>query len=1152
MKILELAGGTMNSEISAQEINSLIANTLYHILKDRFKKSGQNSMEKSLLCLEGFSHDVFIILKDLYGTNADFFWTGEEIRGEELVQKRNDSNTKKPLIVFISDYFPESQSLQHFSRLTEKMLLVEDSYLKILIETAFTKKITLKLEDNLLTEAIKKIVNILAPSLLVLAKYLDSVGKKPASNPDQFYENMGKSLYHLGTFSYKKLIKDNKKINSKGKDLLKLSFETYLKHNLQYSRPNYRHHFTNERLTELKDDKKRRLLFDFAKNENIEKCLEDVDFEDVKGMLKRPRISPGKKASDKGDDYPEKSIWEGLLRNEEEFRKDEDNILSCKFGSSDDIKGFKVKLKPIPQKDFLKPFPDFENWNSSLAKAIENNHKESKKSKSTENDDSENNIEIEITLYLDLENSDRKISFQLDCSENENKIPGPGDTNEWSKWIEKSNSEEIKNAAIDFKEKRNEILKQEHFTKSGFVTMAMDIEGYICSYIALVNEFLRNADKYASYDWYMELLKEFIALDFIKGEKELNIFPTHPFILFKQRLKEILFLELLRSGLRKDKSGWFEFIKEIENGINDIFAGCWPHYIALEEGKPPFNFRIIEEEPGYKYHAREDYYPQKSHIDKTLNPQIEKYVTEHPLAQHCVRLTVLNPFDGKDLFTAIEKLYNKNPLKQTPQSIFFTAVGPNDNETLSFFDSKNEEVEMFMKQANGILPFCRYEKCLIKDEDWVISYLKKDEFKKKSSDIVFAVDPFWQKYGIKDNLMPYEESEAIMQNFKDFPEANFDVLLLLTGPDRIYLRLALEALSIMAVKRSKECRKYIENNANSNDYELLFNTVQTFSQWTILQDRNINDYYAEELSKTIEILCKKPVSVFVQNILQGGVYLFITPSQQNDENLHTKSLPAHLKEDKRFIAWFKAIYYKFNGSVSFVKEFFSSSFQWFVPVNLLPEWIIEWKEEQNKGQEEDQNVEDDNSVSIDRDPADYLLRIAFQPEENLGFSFTTSIHTLKNNELERSNEIVTDFSDILKISEGKKNEDRLFNILRRKTLYRTLLSLINNPYQSWFLSLMNRENIDFIENKKEKYGHYTDVEAIGKMRIWELRRLTTYLIRLYSKNPGIYLDYYLRLRDFFRYIDSNIPDFKKLCLVHLKKKNPKLFETNEYLKNILL
>ena len=1129
-----------------QKRDRLIAETLQKILNQRFEQSPGG---KSLVSLEGFSADVYKELKEMAAPQADVFWAGET-RGEELIRMRNDPEEDRPLVIFIGAYFPESQSLEHFSRITVQMILENENYRETLLRQAFYNIEHLS-GDELVREAVKKMIRTLQPSLEAMSGYLISIRDKTrdegqGKNEALFYENMGKELWRLGVFSYRDLIFDNnRKTPSTNVELLKASYETYLKHNLQYASPGYRSRFTYERLSSNElDTEQRKLLFDYARNMNADKCLQKVDFSTVKRLLKRPRTGPGKTANVPDTEKPEKDILEGIFN-----RFNGTGNYKLTFGDADN---FAVDLEPISTAKALEPEPTFNQWNTRLNEAIHKYYKQ--KAPGDAGDEDKPTIEITVTRHEEKKGN-RKEIFLLDLEELESNNT-PASIENWNELIKKSNDDDIKEAAAKFVQTRDEVLKE--IKNPGFLTLPLDLESYISTYLKLLITLWQKAANAFQFDWFKELLKSFVNLDMEEtSEGELKILPAHPYRLFKQRLKEMMILELLnqtdgednkenRAG--KDETGEKYNINEFSDLMDEIFIKCWPRYFGKKEGKPPLRCNTGDEETRYK--PRESYLPRKTMLSQTLNPQIEYYVKENPLAFYGIRLKVLNPTDGQELFNAIDELYKNRSMPYVPRFIYLTAIGPNKTGTMSHFDKQveamdKEEVDIFLKRPNRLLPFCRYEKQLIKEKDWMKSWLNDSESAGDDVDIFFAVDPFWDRFEVRDDVMPTEESAAIDRYFKDFEQGKSKPLDFLAGPDRIYLRLALEALSIMVSRRISDRHKYEDEGIDYKDYVALVKKMRAAGQWTIVQDHNINDYYAEELAHMLEDEIEQPVSTLIKNSSQGGIYLFITPSQEKQDKIEARSIPKHLENRKDFQSWMATVYHEFIKAEGFMKIFFESPCQWLIPLNRLPRLLIDFRQDDETG-------ETPESVSTN-DATKYFLRLVFSPpQEDGNVHFGTHIYKLEkidqSGEMKlkkAQDEIETDFSEFIKI---KMNEPyKIYDRLRRRIFYNELLTLITNPYQAWFLALLNRENVNFTCDLKEEIPEIKD-DCTGRLKIWELRRLTTHLIKLYSDKPGISFDLGHYLISFFNYIKTQTPRFLKRCMGHLFRKNPSLSENYSFLR----
>jgi hypothetical protein len=874
--------------------------------------------------------------------------------------------------------------------------------------------------------------------------------------------------------------------------------------------------------------------------------LAAVDFEEVKKILKRPKRLPRSNSDEIGSEETEKNILIGILK-----RFIGKGTYSLTFG---DAEPFDIALESLPLTSALEPVDPFKKWNMQLNKAIEIFN-----SKKDANIDEEDPT-IEITAILSELNKPKTKEIFFFSLEGLDFNKKPISLSHWHKLVENTNDSGIKEAVTRFLKSRDEIINE--ISSPIFLTLPLDIKTYLDSYLQLLILLWRKTPDFSQFEWFRTLLNEFIYLDMepINKEEELEMMPPHPYCVFKRRIMELMILELLEKSSEKKKSYWSEKeekeekdkISKISDLLDEIFVKCWPRYLGKEEGKPPLQFNTGDS--GTRYKTRKHYLPVRSMLSQTLTSQIGHYVKENPLTSHGIRLNVLNPYDGKDLFNAIDSLYKKykkdktGNMQNVPHFVSLTAIGPNKSETMSHFDKQveiqdKEEVAIFLKQPDTILPFCRYEKQLINEkEEWILSWLKKSKEQGENNDIFFAVDPFWYRFGVKDDIMSSQEIQAIDRYFQDFEDSKLTVLDFLTGPDRIYLRKALEAFSIMVIKRSGEKRAYEEKTIDFKDYVALVERMKESSEWAIVQDHNVNDYYAQELADLLAEKIKQPVSTLVQDSTQGGIYLFITPSQEKDVNKLAKGIPDYLKGDIHFKGWLASVYGNFIEADNFAEIFFESSYQWLIPLNMLPVWFSDFF------------INNENTVDEEttKEPSDYLVRLIFKPGENTDIYFDIHFYKLENKKLtllpdKEEKEIKNDFSNFISINKGDPGD--LFSRLKRKILYKVLLTLITNPYQAWFLALLFRENVTFKDTSIKKPSDKDN--STGKLKIWELRRLTTHLIRLYSDKPAISFDLTRTLTSFFRHIEGKTPGFLKRCLMHLNMKNSSFFEDNYVFKKYL-
>lgn len=1097
----------------------LLAKTLESILKKRFSQRGEG---KAMVCLEGFSASVFQVLKENYGSEAKIYWAGEE-QGPELVRLRNDADLIKPLVIFSDAYFAESQSLAHLSRITDNLLLENNDYLKELVAAAFREKV-----DDVIHEVVLKIKRSIKPSLEELTDYLVNA----ASATGDIYNNMGTSLWNLGLFSHLDLVNKNcykKAING---EYLQKKFENQLKNNLKYSRAAYRTRFTIKRVNEAShlDKNQKNLLFDYTRGRNSAECYRQIDFEKIRSLLSR-----------KGKDTEKKS-------EPKEQLEENDNILlemaryfngkgkyHCRIGKESP---FDIDIKTTSWKELFRPIEGFKDWMKSLESEL----------RKIENDKREGDEDLEISIKLKEENTGIVFSLPDPRQYLKHSIP---DTKSILEYANNSGEKELTEAAKRFAEKRKKIPT---FISIPFsVTMDIDIKGYIRTYLELLIILWENATQWAHQKWFHELLKELVTLDLGKKDHEMVVKPSHPFALFRRRLTEALALELIenREISEEPEDEENSLFNKIYEEAENHFSKNWPRYLALIDIDEPLHFDLSDRQLIYRRHL--DYNPQKPTLDRELNPQILSYIEKNPLASHTFFLKVLNPLNGKELFNALQKLFEQRQKNNVPESIFLKAVGPmdveaNEPETLSYFDQQAEsreqkQGEMFLVPLNRLHPFCRYEKKLEeRDKDgWLNEWIKKNSAgsseKVDIADICIAMDPFREKHRVIDNFMPPGISAAIDDYFKDFKKGTIDLMELLAGPDRIYVRLAFEALSIMVLKRGGERRKYDPGWMDTGEYMKLMECMKDKGEWKILVDNNLSDYYAEQLESEIEKSGEK-VSTIVHESSTGTTYLFITPKleQKSHSPKHWPWIPAESQEEewfKRFQDWLGTMYKDFIENEQYYEELYAHYCQWLIPLRYFPDWLILLLFPKEP---------DDEPIA--ESSASYYLRFKFKIEGDTIYYDAKFKEKLKDNKCQTIKTVKIDMAFLNCDKPVIRSHYSLLDNLKRRAFSDVLKTFCTNPYQAWFLALLKREEMKAVE-KEELFVDDTAGRgkiSLGKIAVWRLRMLIVYMIKFYSKHHGISADDRHTIMTLFENIEKGCPGFFGDLVEHIEKQKPKLFE----------
>ncbi|MDQ1351104.1 MAG: hypothetical protein QG657_1406, partial [Acidobacteriota bacterium] len=571
------------------------------------------------------------------------------------------------------------------------------------------------------------------------------------------------------------------------------------------------------------------------------------------------------------------------------------------------------------------------------------------------------------------------------------------------------------------------------------------------------------------------------------------------------------------------------FLEAIQRDAREQFGKCWPRFFAWERGQDPYIVDYGDDNVGYRPCKKPEL--ARTHLIRVLNPLILNYLSRNPLAQHTLHLKVLNPYNGKALFEALRDLYKKRQNITIPGSIFLTALCDNKNHTLSAFDDaaeKRESEEIFKILPQRLQPACYYKKKPFGIQDWMnkkkqISNYKNDPEEIDKADICLAIDPYIDEYSISDSLMSDETGAGIDRYLEDYeknknsPKDGKNPLLeRMAGVDRIYLRLAFESLSVMIANEGEERRRFDKSTISKERYVDLMKALLNSGVWAVLMDRDMNDYYAGECSDKLAKELNKKVKSYVDESGTGTAYLFIAP----DEGDNSKSIgyiPNNLSENSSFTGWFDGTYRDFSQNEDFCRLYFRTERQFLIPLNLLPSWFHKALVEFPGANADENENADAEAEDLQQSPQRYILRLLFDMEKDQkNINLAADLWQLKKEKFSQVSS-VGDKIDLAFLFTGDSNgmtgKAWLFNELKRRVLINTLHSLVANPYQSWFSALLRRwsdnnfiENKELLEARRLNDDNVKGNTSIGKIRFWELRLLSIYLLRLYSPYNDIDID----------------------------------------------
>lgn len=1091
--------------------DNILAATLTEILEIRIHKTEGN---RALIRIEGFSKNICDLVKEKLGNNyADVVWA--EDAGASLISNRNNPDTSKALIVFLDAYFPESQSLAHFSKITDGLLQEDKEYLDILVKTALKNN----KPSRIISDAIHKIVDNIKPSLDNLTDYLSQVGAVESGDEDR-YLRMGKELYHFNVFSHEKLIVKSKyKQPPENGPCLKQSFLQSLNRNLQCSRPAYKGMFSNKRIAtaDISDEVKKE-LFNYVIKQSQEQ-FENIDYDDVKKVLSKKQ-SNQKKMTPDNDDRVEKSILWGLAKR---FDGGGEYELEIEEGA----KVMKLSISQIDEKNLFKPITEFNDFATEWKKILK---------EFSENQDRDDDDRSLVTVRR-VDNNNQK-SFLVDTGLMKEIDNFP--TTQFGELATNANNE-LKIAAADFDEARGKIVQ--NFINYPGTTLHLDIESYLVSYISLLSIVWKNAHKWAAQEWFFELLEKVIFLDLEKKEesKSLEMLPTHPLVLSHRRLEEAMALEMLDNPLLSGEDE-NEILKKIQEQMYEYFFDAFPLNIPWNDWDTQPLYRKVEEGVVKYMRKGSSRITKKSPLIQALNPRIEEYIQNNPLAKDAIRLTIINPLEGEELYLAVMEL-SSNRKKLNPDRILITAIGPDNPQTFSHFDKhalseEEKDEKLFQLKKNSLYPFCRYEKRLVeekeRDSSWLDDYLK-DPPNCEKGDISIAIDPFMQDHKLEDRIISLDLSKKIPEVFNKLNKKELPLINILDGQNCEYFRIGIEALMIMKDKKGADPRSF-KPVRNTKGYPVLMEQMLKDGEWSLIVDRYLDEYTVEQLAEQLPKALNLDMSSSPLETTEGTVYLFLCPPREPSTK---ESGPEDI--GKPFKLWvhetYKLLIKKDTVIDSFWDCYLKNDRQWLIPFDLLPGWLCLLLEKSIKNEEEED--EDESSQSTN------FLWIVFNERPDNKMNFSVQLLELKKDG-ETQYEPVRFFNNQ---KSSVNNHSPILNKLVWKILNDTMRSLIVNPYQAWFLAVLNTgsSNLLYDENLfdalfKEKRQYKT----IGKVRIWRLRNLVQLLTKLIIEQSKISQEDHTIMVSLFEQLRYSCQVFVKEYL-YCMEQNQDFWKTNHYL-----
>ena len=129
------------------------------------------------------------------------------------------------------------------------------------------------------------------------------------------------------------------------------------------------------------------------------------------------------------------------------------------------------------------------------------------------------------------------------------------------------------------------------------------------------------------------------------------------------------------------------------------------------------------------------------------------------------------------------------------------------------------------------------------------------------------------------------------------------------------------------------------------------------------------------------------------------------------------------------------------------------------------------------------------------------------------------------------------------------NHSPILNKLVWKILNDTMRSLIVNPYQAWFLAVLNTgsSNLLYDENLFDTlFKEKTEYKTIGKVKIWRLRNLAQLLTKLMIEQSKISHEDHTIMVSLFEQLRSSCQVFVKEYL-YCMEQNQDFCKTNHYL-----
>ncbi len=295
-------------------------------------------------------------------------------------------------------------------------------------------------------------------------------------------------------------------------------------------------------------------------------------------------------------------------------------------------------------------------------------------------------------------------------------------------------------------------------------------------------------------------------------------------------------------------------------------------------------------------------------------------------------------------------------------------------------------------------------------------------------------------------------------------------------------------------------------------------------EWGLIVDRYLTDYYAEKLA----------ISSLPRKSSGGTTCLVLFPPEKPAYDIKiNESLSEYLKNKENFRAWLALAYKDFLSADNFPDIYFSKDRQYLIPLNILPEWF--------------RNSLVSDYEEVNSSLSSYLIRLEFKEDVTNDMVYRSSLLKV----IKEKREIYE--VENVNLSFLESGNSSLHNNLKTKIVTDILGTLLINPYQSWFLAVLALSGSNIKKDGADTFAISDDENiSIGKIEIWRLRRLTTWLIKFNSyRHEKISHDEMMTIDSLFERIIKDSPDFVQNFMNILYNNRPGFFEDNPYLKKFL-